>query len=295
MPGVGIVEAMDPDQTTTNSPPDTAPPETDPDRASWRSQVHFYLDDTETPTGRVVNGAIATLILLSAMIFAIETFPLPESLTLVLHGLDWFILSSFTLEYLVRLWAAERPWHYIFSFYGLIDLVAILPFLLGFLDIRFIRLLRWLRILRLIRFFNDQLLFGRITGADTLIVLRILFTLATIVFIYSGLIFQVEHLQNPEVFRNFLDAVYFAVVTMTTVGYGDVTPVSEAGRALTLMMILTGVALIPTQVGNLIRQVTKVADSVQNPCQQCGLLIHDADARYCKRCGRELGNGGIGG
>ncbi|ASC69726.1 Putative potassium channel protein [Halomicronema hongdechloris C2206] len=253
-----------------------------------QQRVRFYLEDLETPWGRAVNGAIATLIILSSAIFVIETYTIPASLEIVLDWMDWLILAAFTLEYGLRAWSAEQPRRYLFSLYGLVDLIAILPLLLGFLDLRFIRLLRWLRLLRLWRFLANQQLGGRLKTQDTLIVTRILFTLFTIIFIYSGLIFQVEHPANPDNFRNFLDAAYFAVVTMTTVGFGDVTPVSEAGRALTIMMILTGIALIPTQVGRLIGQVAKAKDPDQVSCPSCGLYGHDSDARFCKRCGNPL-------
>lgn len=253
----------------------------------WRQQVRFYLDDTDTVLGQSVNGAIALLILLSAAIFVVETYPISAALYQTLNVFDWVILVGFTAEYVLRLWSAERPWRYAFSLYGLLDLLAILPFFIGFWDVRFIRLLRWLRILRLVRFFEDRILFGYISGTDTLIVSRIVFTLVAIVFIYSGLIFQVEHGRNPA-FGTFLDAVYFAIATMTTVGFGDVTPISEVGRGLTVMMILTGIALIPTQIGELIREFVKVTNALQLPCSRCGLSLHEADAQFCKRCGAPL-------
>lgn len=253
-----------------------------------RQRVAFYLDDTSTAVGRSLNGAIAMLILASAALFVAETYSLSASVQQILHLADWSILSLFTLEYGLRLWCAERPLRYAFSFYAIADLIAILPFLLGFLDIRFIRLLRWLRILRLLRFVEDRALLGGLTTTDSLIFARILFTLMAIIFIYSGLIFQIEHAANPEGFQTFLDAVYFAVVTMTTVGFGDMIPVSETGRWLTVMMILTGIALIPTQIGNFIQQVSRINQSICNDCPSCGLSIHQSDAQFCRRCGTPL-------
>lgn len=255
-----------------------------------RDRLRRHLDTTDTLAGQVINGAIVGLIFLSAAIFVIKTYPISPELDDGLDVLDGLIVLAFSLEYGLRLWVAPNPWRYAFSFYGLLDLAAILPSWIGVFDIRFLRFFRSLRILRLVRIFNDRLWFGQVTSADSLILLRILFTLVAIIFIYSGLIFQVEHPRNPESFKTFLDALYFAVVTMTTVGYGDVTPISEAGRGLTVAMILTGIALIPTQISSLIRQLVKVAGSRHQPCSNCGWASHDNDARFCKRCGTTLGD-----
>ncbi|MEM8504971.1 MAG: ion transporter [Cyanobacteria bacterium P01_D01_bin.1] len=253
-----------------------------------REQIRAIIEGQESKTSLVVNGAIAFLILLSAAFFAIQTYPLPTTVKLTVKIADQIILALFTLEYLLRLWSAEKPLRFFFSLYGIIDLLAILPFLLAALDIRFLRLIRWLRILRLARFFEKRIWFNRLSGYEGLIFSRILFTLFSIIFIYAGAIYQAEHEANTEGFRTFLDAVYFAVVTMTTVGYGDITPTSELGRGLTIMMILTGIALIPTQVGNLIQQFTKVQNSLRIACTSCGLLGHEEDAQYCRRCGAAL-------
>ncbi len=254
-----------------------------------REQIRAVIEEKEsTTTSLVVNGAIAILILLSAALFAVQTYPLAPAIQLTVTTADQIILALFTLEYLLRLWSAEKPLRFLFSLYGLIDLVSILPFLLGALDIRFLRLIRSLRILRLVRFFEEKTWFNRLSGYDGLIFGRILFTLFSIIFIYSGAIYQAEHEANAKSFTTFLDAVYFAVVTMTTVGYGDITPTSELGRGLTIMMILTGIALIPTQIGNLIQQFTKVQNSLRVTCTSCGLLGHEEDAQYCRRCGKPL-------
>jgi voltage-gated potassium channel len=263
--------------------------------AGWRERVRYELEEAEGGVGLAINGAIATLILLSAAIFVLQTYPLSPLLRTGLQVLDWLILGLFTLEYGVRLWAAEHRLRYIFSPYALVDLIAILPVLFGLFDIRYLRLVRWFRILKLARFLEEEPWLGQ----EGIIITRIIFTLVAIIFIYSGAIYQVEHPTNPEVFKTFLDAVYFAVVTMTTVGYGDVTPISEPGRTLTVMMILTGIALIPSQVGNLLQNINRIQDKAKIPCSSCGLMTHEADALYCRRCGtplpkRTLGEGGQG-
>lgn len=255
-----------------------------------REKISFYLEDIETPIGRAINLIITGLVLLSSAIFVSETFRIPEYIRGLLDYVDSAILLIFVLEYLLRLWCAEKKYQYLLSLYSVIDLVAILPVFVGWIDISFIRIFRWFRILRLLRFLDPKNLPGHLTTEDSLILTRIIFTLFAIIFVYSGLIYQVEHPVNPEVFRTFLDAAYFSVVTMTTVGFGDVTPISEIGRFLTIMMIFTGIGLIPWQVGDLIKRVVKSANEVEIPCKNCSLSLHDPDANYCKNCGAKLEN-----
>ncbi|EKV01637.1 Kef-type K+ ransport system, predicted NAD-binding component [Leptolyngbya sp. PCC 7375] len=251
---------------------------------SLKLRIRSELEEAETKLGLGVNIAIATLILISAGLFIVETYPLPTTVGVALTHLDWIILAIFVVEYGVRLWAAERPLRYIVNPYAIVDLVAILPILVGFFDMRLLRLIRWLRVLKLARFLEEE----RWLGREGLIIARIVFTLVSIIFIYSGAIYQVEHPVKPNVFGTFLDAMYFAVVTMTTVGYGDVTPVSDAGRTLTVMMILTGITLIPTQVGRLIQNINRIQTVNAMRCEHCGLSGHESDAVYCRRCGAKL-------
>jgi voltage-gated potassium channel len=254
-----------------------------------REYVRAYLDDIDTPIGRAVNLAIAGLVLLSSAIFVAQTYSLPDGLR---RSLDWFdraILIGFAVEYLLRFWCAERRWRYLISFYSIIDLLAILPLVLGAFDIQFIRVFRWFRVLRLVRLLEGKTIIGYVTREDSAIFTRILMTLFIIIFVFSGLIYQVEHPINPERFGTFLDAMYFAVATMSTVGFGDVTPVSELGRFLTMLMILTGIVLIPWQLGDLIRQLLKTTNpSATVQCANCGLATHDVDANFCKTCGAAL-------
>lgn len=255
---------------------------------SLRQKLAVYLDDVQTPIGMAINGAIAVLILVSATIFVVETYEITPAVRWTLTLVDTVILAIFILEYGLRLWCAPQKWRFIFNLYSILDLLAIVPFLFGFIDVRFLRLFRWFRVLRLFRFLKHQTWLGLVHTEDGVILARILFTLFSIIFIYSGLIYQVEHPINPEQFANFVDAFYFSVVTMTTVGFGDVTPASSTGRGLTVLMILTGVALIPWQIGELIKRVVRTVEQIKLTCMTCGLSLHDRDALFCKRCGEKL-------
>lgn len=259
-----------------------------PSLPSLRETIGFYLEDIETPVGKAINLTLTGLVLLSVAIFVAETYPIPELLRFWLDGLDKGILVVFAIEYLLRFWCSDRKLRYFFSLYSLIDLIAILPFLVGVFDIRFIRVFRWFRILRLVRLIEGRTIVGYVSREDSAIFTRILLTLFIIIFVFSGLIYQVEHPINSEAFGTFLDAVYFSVATMTTVGFGDVTPRSEVGRLLTVLMILTGIALIPWQLGDLVKRLVKTANQVEIPCPTCRLVLHDADARFCKNCGTKL-------
>ncbi len=255
---------------------------------SIKEKIAFYLEDIETPTGLVINLVILLLILCSAGIFVIETYPLNSKIQEILQIVDLGILEIFTLEYVLRFWSANNKLKFVLNPFSIIDILAILPLFIGFMDIRFIRVFRWFRILRIIRFWELEIVILGIKPSESITFVRIFLTLFSLIFIYAGLIYQVEHTINPTGLKNFFDAFYFVVVTMTTVGYGDVTPLSEPGKAMTLLMILTGVLLIPWQLGELLKQVLKTVNVVERQCKNCNLSRHDPDAQFCKQCGTKL-------
>ncbi|MEM7591652.1 MAG: ion transporter [Cyanobacteria bacterium P01_A01_bin.83] len=255
---------------------------------SLRQKVAFYFKNTETTLGLWLDLTILGLILLSSGIFVAQTYTISHQLQTILSAIDLIILITFTVEYILRLWSAEKPRQFFFSFYGLIDLISILPLLGGWVDISFFRVFRWFRILRIVRFWKIEKRLLPIATEDSVVFVRIFLTLFTLIFVYAGLIYQVEHQVNSDRLKNFFDAFYFVVVTMTTVGYGDVTPLSQAGRMMTVLMIFTGVLFIPWQLSELIGQVVKTASLVKQKCPSCDLSRHEADALYCRLCGTAL-------
>ena len=255
---------------------------------SLRQKIDFYFQDTDTNIGLGFNLGILSLILLSSAIFVAQTYPINLRVRASLEIADLIILTIFLIEYGLRLWSAENPKKYFFSFFGFIDLIAILPLFIGWTNISFIRVFRWFRILRIVRFWRMEKKMLGLKTEDSIIFVRIFLTLFTLIFVYAGLIYQVEHQINSDRLVNFFDAFYFVVVTMTTVGYGDVTPLSEAGRIMTVLMIFTGVLFIPWQLSELIAQVVKTYNVVEQKCHDCGLSRHEPDALFCKQCGTKL-------
>jgi voltage-gated potassium channel len=155
------------------------------------------------------------------------------------------------------------------------------------LDLRFIKVIRSIRatrIFRFLRFTSDaDFFFGNIT-VPLLKVVRLCLTILIIFFVSSGVFFHVENDVNPNV-QNFGDAFYFTVVALTTVGFGDITPLSGAGKWVTVLMICSGIILIPWQVSGIVKEWIHIASKKEIVCERCGLRYHDRDASHCKSCG----------
>lgn len=256
-------------------------------RPALRSRLAVLLDGYDTAASVLLNGFLVGAIAAAAVSFVVSTFAIPAPLRLALVWGDRAIAVLFTVEYALRWWCAPRPWRYPFTPLALLDAAAIVPMLLGS-DVLFLRLLRSLRILRLLRFSGSIQLLQQLGRQDLQIPIRVALALGSFLFVAAGSIYQVEHGLPHTHIHNFLDAFYFTVVTTTTVGFGDITPRSDAGRLVTLGTIAAGVILIPWQVGDLVRQFVKTLQKISDPCLICGLEFHDPDARFCKRCGAPL-------
>jgi voltage-gated potassium channel len=260
--------------------------------------IHYFktflsenFDNLNTPLGRRIDIAIIMLIALSSIIFIILTYPLGSDFRRILELIDAIILIIFTLEYIIRYWLASKKIKHITSLYSIIDLIAILPLYIGLLaDLGFLVILRTFRILRLIRFIRGRRLLPKASNEEAYVLLNIVFTVFSIIFIFSGLFYFTEHKINPEVVGTFFDAVYFSVVTMSTVGFGDITPISSNGKFVTMLMILSAIILIPWQISVFLKNLMRTTTKIKVTCKNCGLQHHDKDATYCKDCGNMIYN-----
>ena len=280
------------------TPPVVPPTEAPHNHLDFRSALQFYLIDCTTLPGKLVDILIVGLNMAVCAILVVETYPVSATLRLFMWRAEVFIVAIFIVEYIARLYASRNRLKQMRDIYSMIDLVTILPtlililFSLGGIEAQLgaagvIRALRIFRILRFFRFTADpDFFFGRITH-QLLRVLRLLLTIIIIFFISSILFYEVEHPINPNV-NTFTDAFYFTVVALTTVGFGDITPLSEGGKWVTILMIFSGIILIPWQVSRIVKEWIHIARKRDIVCPQCGLRYHDDDASHCKSCGHVI-------
>ncbi|MCQ2368747.1 MAG: ion transporter [Kiritimatiellae bacterium] len=209
---------------------------------------------------------ITTLILLSVIIVFAVTFDLPPSLRRVCVVGEVFASLVFTIEYIVRLWKAEKKLRYVFSPMAIIDLVAILPFYLpmflpgSLLGIRALRLVRLLRILKLNRYFDALGVLGSVIASKRRELLGSLFFVFLMMLISSLLMYSAEHDAQPEVFKNAASGLWWAVATLTTVGYGDIYPVTNLGRLLGAFIAFSGIAAVAIPTGIITAGLTERID-----------------------------------
>jgi voltage-gated potassium channel len=265
---------------------------------NFRETVEFYLIDCRTLLGRSIDITIILLNLLVCAIFVIETYDISEAARAFLWRIELFVVALFILEYFARLYGAPNRKRQLFDRYSLIDLLAILPTLfqavfpifglsLNISFVKMIRVFKVFRIFRFLRFLTDPNFFFGSVSLEVLKVVRLVTTILIIFFVGSGIFYYVESPPNDGV-RNFGDAFYFTVVALSTVGFGDITPVTEAGKLITVMMIISGIILIPWQASQIVKEWILISKKTNLLCPQCGLGEHDIDADYCKRCGHYL-------
>ncbi|WP_254762223.1 ion transporter [Natrinema marinum] len=259
-----------------------------------RQAVRFYLLDHRTWLGKGIDIALLALNLVFVAIFVAETYPLSPSLETLLWNAEIAIAGVFLLEYALRLYGAADRLGEVFNAYTLVDLLAILPTFFVLLwpgavmvaNVGFLRVIRVVRVLRFYRFTKDAEFFFGTVSDNALRALKLLLTVLVLLFVSAGLFYSAEHAVNPAV-DTFGDAFYYVVVALSTVGFGDIVPVTAAGRWVTVAAILAGIIVLPWQASKIIREWTR-RDKVDVTCPNCGLSAHDRDASHCKACGHVI-------
>ncbi|HEX2251136.1 MAG TPA: ion transporter [Gemmatimonadales bacterium] len=262
-----------------------------------RARLHEIIFEADTPEGRFFDLMLFVAILTSVTVVLLESVASvrarvgPE-----LRALEWGFTILFTIEYILRLASVERPLRYARSPFGLIDLIAVLPtylslFLPGaqsLLVIRLLRLLRVFRVLKLAEYLRESRTLVLALRASGRKIAVFLLTVVTIVVVVGTLMYVIEGEEHG--FTNIPISIYWAVVTLTTVGYGDLAPVTPLGRMLAVLLMLTGYGIIAVPTGIVTVELTRasMAPVSTQACPACGAGGHEVDAKYCRRCGSKL-------
>lgn len=269
-----------------------------PDNPNWRTTLFEIIFKADTPAGKLFDIILIICILLSVGVVMLESIQtLPDHFRRFVYGAEWFFTLLFTCEYILRLICVPSKREYALSFYGIIDLLAILPtyaglFIRGLGYLKVIRILRVLRIFRILKLGNHikqaQLLQDALYASREKI-LVFLFSVLVMVVIIGALMYSVESPQN-EGFSNIPQSMYWAIVTLTTVGYGDISPQTAFGKMLAAVVMLLGYSIIAVPTGIVTAQMMRTPDrsDPMRICPACGHNRHEADALYCNRCGKKL-------
>ncbi|MFZ6051231.1 ion transporter [Halocola ammonii] len=268
-----------------------------PFEQKWKNTLHEIIFEADTPWGKWFDIGLLIAIILSVVVVMLESVSfVHKEYGQWLYMAEWAFTILFTIEYLARLIIVTKPWRYATSFFGIIDLLSILPtylslFVLGaqsLLVIRSIRLLRIFRILKLTRFIGEASLLGDALRASREKITVFLFTVFTSVIILGTLMYLIEGSENG--FTSIPRSIYWAIVTLTTVGYGDIAPQTITGQALAAFIMILGYAIIAVPTGIVTSEISHQKNIRMNTqsCPHCAAYGHDKDAIYCKKCGGAL-------
>lgn len=265
-------------------------------RSSWRRALGDLIFGLDTPLARAYDVALIAVIGLSVISVMLESVSsLQPVFGSVLRDLEWVFTGAFTLDYLGRLISARRPWNYARSFYGVVDLLSILPSYLALfffgtqylLIIRVLRVLRLVRVFKLTRYLSEANLLGEALQASRAKITVFMVTVLSMVLVFGTLMYLIE---GPEHgFTSIPTSVYWAVVTISTVGYGDISPQTPLGKLVASVAMLFGYGIIAVPTGIVTAGLVRAQERRRlDACPQCGLTGHEPDARHCKRCGALL-------
>ena len=264
-----------------------------------RKKIFVIIFGSDTQAGKTFDVILLWMIILSVTAVVLESV---STFRTSYHDLfvstEWFFTVLFTLEYLLRIYSSPHPLKYMTSFYGVIDLLAILPTFLGLvfdqttflLTFRALRLLRMFRVFKLGRYIKEAALLVRALRQSIHKIIIFFGAVLALVLILGSILYLVEGEENG--FTSIPQSIYWAIVTITTVGYGDIAPATVLGKVLASVAMLTGYSIIAVPTGILTVEIGKAARLEQDvqrvSCKSCGHSPHDKDAHYCKICGTRL-------
>jgi len=264
-----------------------------------RKKLHEIIFEADTPKGKLFDVILLWAIVLSVGVVMLESVPdIKAEYGPLLRYIEYFFTGLFTLEYILRLVAVKRKRSYVFSFYGVIDLMTILPTFLellipgvaSFSVIRVLRLMRVVRVLKLVSFIQEaSVLKNALWGARNKILL-FLGAVLVLVTLLGTMVYLVEHGENG--FTSIPRSIYWAIVTVTTVGYGDIVPVTVLGQTLASIIMLIGYAIIAVPTGIIGSELVVANNNKPNTntqaCQYCNATDHTDGAKHCNQCGEML-------
>lgn len=262
-----------------------------------KQKIHTIIFESETPPGKFFDLALILTIALSVVVVILESEPsFQASFRSSLYLIEWVFTLIFMLEYALRIYSVDRPLKYIFSFFGLIDLLSCLPTILSIfipgaqslLVIRALRLLRIFRILKLGWYFDEGLVILNALKAARAKILVFFFSVVLIIIVAGTTMYLIEG--SEAGFTSIATSMYWAVVTLTTVGYGDIAPASTFGRFMASLLMIMGYAIIAVPTGIITSELTRsnLKPLHNEACPGCGAQGHEANAIYCHRCASPL-------
>ncbi|MGQ8338154.1 ion transporter [Sunxiuqinia sp. A32] len=265
-------------------------------KKTLRENLYEIIFEADTPSGKIFDVALLIVILISILLVMLESVPTINSeYRWILRVMEWVITGIFTVEYTLRVAIVKKPFKYIFSFYGIIDLLAVLPTYLSLVIvgshslvvIRAIRLLRVFRIFKLSRYTVAGQFLLKALWASREKIFVFLFFIVNMVVIVGTLMYLIE---GPEHgFKSIPSSIYWAIVTMTTVGYGDISPETALGQFLASFVMIAGYAIIAVPTGIVTAEMMKRPEKTNTQvCSNCMNDQHENDALFCKRCGQKL-------
>ena len=252
---------------------------------------------TDTPAGQLFDVILIIAILGSVVAVMLDSVSsLRSAYGATFYVLEWFFTLLFTLEYMVRLWVSERPLRYARSFFGIVDLLSIIPTYLSLfipgsnylLTIRALRVLRVFRVMKLAKFMGEANQLGIALIRTRRKIAIFMFSVFVVIIIFGSLMYVVEGPHNG--FTSIPRSIYWAIVTITTVGYGDISPQTPFGQLIASMAMITGYAIIAVPTGIVTAEISAARLSMryERECPGCHRHNHDPDARFCLQCGTEL-------